>query len=148
MDTRILNDLGIKAAAAALANESAENILRWAVQQFGRKLTMATAFGPEGCCLIHMLAEIDPDLRIFNLDTGYQFKETLEAEWIRRLKGVKSVNKVDANTWTIETNDPETVRTELKRLERENNLDIVSLQSENQSLEEVFRSLTNNPSGN
>src|SRR5262249_47720592 len=32
----------------------------------------------EGCCLIHMLAEIEPGVRIFNLDTGYQFSETLE----------------------------------------------------------------------
>lgn len=73
-----------------------------------------------------------------------QFKEALEQEWLRRLAAVKSVNKIDAYTWSIETNDPEMVRTELKKLERENNLDIVSLQSENQSLEEIFRSLTNN----
>jgi ABC-2 type transport system ATP-binding protein len=72
-----------------------------------------------------------------------QFKEALEQEWLRRLATVKSVNKIDTYTWNIETNDPETVRSELKKLERENNLDIVSLQSENQSLEEIFRSLTN-----
>jgi ABC-2 type transport system ATP-binding protein len=71
-----------------------------------------------------------------------QFKEALEPEWLRRLSAVKSVNKIDAYTWSIETNDPETVRSELKKLERENNLDIVSLQSENQSLEEIFRLLT------
>ncbi|HYK54983.1 MAG TPA: DUF4162 domain-containing protein [Flavisolibacter sp.] len=70
------------------------------------------------------------------------FKEALEAEWIRRLQGVKTVNKIDAYTWTIETEEPDTVRKELKKLEAENNLDIVSLQSESQSLEEVFRSLT------
>jgi ABC-2 type transport system ATP-binding protein len=73
-----------------------------------------------------------------------QFKEALEQEWLRRLAGVKSVNKIDTYNWSIETNDPETVRTGLKKLERENNLDIVSLQSENQSLEEIFRSLTGN----
>jgi ABC-2 type transport system ATP-binding protein len=73
-----------------------------------------------------------------------QFKEALEQEWLRRLAAVKSVNKIDSNTWNIETNDPDTVRTELKKLERENNLDIVSLQSESQSLEEIFRSLTSN----
>lgn len=73
-----------------------------------------------------------------------QFKEALEQEWLRRLAAVKSVSKIDTYTWTIETNDPETVRSELKKLERENNLDIVSLQSESQSLEEIFRSLTNN----
>jgi ABC-2 type transport system ATP-binding protein len=70
------------------------------------------------------------------------FKEALEAEWIKRLEGVENVNKIDAYTWTIETTEPDTVRKQLKKLETDNNLDIVSLQSENQSLEEVFRSLT------
>src|SRR5439155_26904813 len=65
-------------AAEALAAETPQNILRWAAHTFGSRLTMATAFGAEGCCLIHMLAEIAPDLRIFNLDTGYQFEETLQ----------------------------------------------------------------------
>jgi ABC-2 type transport system ATP-binding protein len=77
-----------------------------------------------------------------------QFKEALEAEWLRRLSGVISVNKVDAHSWAIETIDPEVVRNELKKLERENNLDIVSLHSQNQSLEEVFRILTNRREGN
>jgi len=71
-----------------------------------------------------------------------QFKEALEQEWLRRLAAVKSVNKIDTYTWNLETNDPETVRSELKKLERENNLDITSLQSENQTLEEIFRLLT------
>jgi len=52
-------------------------ILRWAVEAFHPRLTMATAFGPEGCAIIHMLAEIEPRVRIFNLETGYQFPETL-----------------------------------------------------------------------
>jgi ABC-2 type transport system ATP-binding protein len=71
-----------------------------------------------------------------------QFKEALEQEWLRRLAGVKSVNKIDTYTWSIETDDAEKVRIELKRLERDNNLDIVSLQSESQSLEDIFRTLT------
>jgi phosphoadenosine phosphosulfate reductase len=54
-----------------------QEVLRWAVQTFHPRLTMATAFGAEGCCLIHMLAEIEPDVRLFNLETGYQFPETL-----------------------------------------------------------------------
>lgn len=52
-------------------------ILRWAVARFAPKFTMATAFGPEGMVIIHLLAEIAPDTPIFNLDTGYQFPETL-----------------------------------------------------------------------
>src|SRR5690242_14665625 len=68
----------IAAACDLLADKSPQEILRWAVEVFYPRLTMATAFGAEGCCLIHMLAEIEPDVRIFNLDTGYQFPETLE----------------------------------------------------------------------
>lgn len=71
-----------------------------------------------------------------------QFKEALEAEWLRRLAGVKKVNKLDANTWTLETDEPEAVRKQLLQLSVEQNLNIVSLQSENQSLEEIFRELT------
>jgi phosphoadenosine phosphosulfate reductase len=68
----------IAAANRLLEGATPQRILRWAVGQFHPRLTMATAFGPEGCCLIHMLADIEPGVRIFNLDTGYQFVETLE----------------------------------------------------------------------
>ena len=60
-----------------LAEATPTEILRWAVERFFPRLTMATAFGPEGCILIHLLAEVEPRVRVFNLDTGYQFPETL-----------------------------------------------------------------------
>jgi phosphoadenosine phosphosulfate reductase len=68
----------IEQANRQLEGASAEEILRWAAAAFTSKLTMATAFGAEGCCLIHMLADVAPQTRIFNLETGYQFPETLE----------------------------------------------------------------------
>lgn len=61
-----------------LESATPQDILRWAVERFAPRFTMATAFGPEGMVLIHMLAEIAPETPIFNLDTGYQFAETLE----------------------------------------------------------------------
>ena len=64
-------------AAERLNGAQPREILRWAVETFSPKLTMATAFGPEGCVILHMLAEIEPKVRVFNLDTGYQFPETL-----------------------------------------------------------------------
>ena len=70
------------------------------------------------------------------------FREALEQEWLNRLPTVKSANKIDTNNWTIETDNPETVRKALLQLAVEHNLNIVSLQSENKSLEEVFRGLT------
>jgi phosphoadenosine phosphosulfate reductase len=78
MDRRILSDAEIAAVSERLADETPQAILLWAAETFGQKLTMATAFGAEGCCLIHMLAEVAPWMRIFNLDTGYQFQETLD----------------------------------------------------------------------
>lgn len=67
-------------ATASRSLESAEpvEIIRWAVDRYGDRLTMATAFGPEGCLIIHWLAAIAPGTFVFNLDTGYQFKETLD----------------------------------------------------------------------
>src|SRR6266581_6725484 len=61
-----------------LETATPQEILSWAVGLFHPRLTMATAFGAEGCCIIHMLADIEPDTHVFNLETGYQFPETLQ----------------------------------------------------------------------
>ena len=39
---------------------------------------MATAFGPEGMVILEMISRIAPTMYVFNLDTGYQFQETLD----------------------------------------------------------------------
>ncbi len=75
-----------KDALAARSEELEEQepleILRWALQEYGSRLTMATAFGAEGCSLIAMLAQLRDETGIeadiFNLDTGYQFAQTLD----------------------------------------------------------------------
>ena len=78
------------AASRSLGGKLPQEILRWAVDTFHPRLTMATAFGAEGCCLIHMLAEIEPSVHIFNLETGYQFPETLEVrERIKERYGIE-----------------------------------------------------------
>jgi phosphoadenosine phosphosulfate reductase len=61
-----------------LKHATPREILSWAAERFSSRLTMATAFGPEGCILLHLLSEVAPQVRVFNLDTGYQFRETLE----------------------------------------------------------------------
>ena len=69
---------GLDEVSAMLAGAHPREILRWAVETYHPRLTMATAFGPEGCVILHLLSEIEPKVRVFNLDTGYQFTETLE----------------------------------------------------------------------
>jgi ABC-2 type transport system ATP-binding protein len=70
------------------------------------------------------------------------FAEVLEPEWLRRLPAVKSVNKIDAHNWSIETDNPEAVRKALLELSVQQNLNIVSMQTGSESLEAIFRSLT------
>lgn len=77
MKTFSMDADAIGAANELLAQASPPEILRWAVKHFHPHLLMATAFGAEGCCLLHMLAEIEPTVTFINLDTGYQFPETL-----------------------------------------------------------------------
>lgn len=67
----------LEAASQRLESAHPREILRWAAERFAPKFTMATAFGPEGMTIIHMLSEVAPDTPVFNLDTGYQFDETL-----------------------------------------------------------------------
>src|SRR5438270_7854824 len=78
MTAEVLARVDLEEAAQRLQGATPWEILRWAVETFYPKLTMATAFGPEGCVILHMLAEIEPRVRVFNLETGYQFAETLE----------------------------------------------------------------------
>ena len=60
-----------------LESATPEAILGWAATRFGDKFTMATAFGPEGMIILEMLSRVSPKTWVFNLDTGYQFEETL-----------------------------------------------------------------------
>lgn len=72
------------------------------------------------------------------------FKEKITAELLHKLPEVTRMEQIDDSTYKIETNKPENVRKQLLELSLENNLNIVSLQSESNSLEEIFKTLTSN----
>ncbi|MEO5561958.1 MAG: gliding motility-associated ABC transporter ATP-binding subunit GldA [Chitinophagaceae bacterium] len=71
------------------------------------------------------------------------FKEEVPDSVLQQLPTVKSIHKPDANNWQLATDNPDLLRKQILELALQHNLNIVSLQNENQSLEEVFRSLTN-----
>lgn len=70
------------------------------------------------------------------------FKEPLEAAWMERLSAVETVNRITPNEWELVCKDAQEANKQLMELALQHNLNIVSLQSGEQSLEEVFRSLT------
>jgi phosphoadenosine phosphosulfate reductase len=60
-----------------LEQASAEDVLKYGVENFHPRLTMACSFQKEESVLVHMLSEIEPSARVFTIDTGVLFPETL-----------------------------------------------------------------------
>ncbi len=90
MSSHHITEHELSTICTELREKNAEEIVQWAVKRFYPKLLFATAFGAEGCCIIHMLAQFETRINIINLDTGYQFKETLELrERIREKYGIE-----------------------------------------------------------
>lgn len=72
------------------------------------------------------------------------FREALEPAWLERLSSVQAVNKISNYEWELICTNAQDAQHQLMELTLQQKLNIVSLQSGSQSLEEVFRSLTNN----
>ena len=70
-----------------------------------------------------------------------EIKETVEEIMFSATFG-KEVIRTNPTTWKLKTTDPERLKKQILELTLENNLNIVSLQSETHNLEDVFRSLT------
>jgi phosphoadenosine phosphosulfate reductase len=71
-----MSDAKLRAISAVLEKTRPQVILRWALEEFGSGLALATGFGAEGCVLVSMLGSINPSARIFYLDTELLFPET------------------------------------------------------------------------
>jgi phosphoadenosine phosphosulfate reductase len=71
-------DEEVSRAAESLERSSPQEILRWAVDVYGRDLTLSVSFGnPEGMVLLDMLSRITDEAQVFTLDTGFLFEETV-----------------------------------------------------------------------
>jgi len=73
-----------------------------------------------------------------------EFKETIDAAMLQSITGVQAVNnRTTGNEWELTCVNANDVKRLLLELSLQHNLNIVSLQSGEQKLEEVFRNLTN-----
>ena len=71
-----------------------------------------------------------------------KFKSAVDIESLKKLPGAIAVKNVQRSIFNIQCSNAEELKKELLILSIANNLDIVSLQSETQNLESVFKSLT------
>ena len=94
---------GAQLAESGRALETATplEILRWAADRFGSRLTFATGFGAEGCVLVDLIGRHRLPIDIFTLDTGLLFPETydlwrrFEERYELTIRGVRPDHTVD-----------------------------------------------------
>lgn len=95
--------------------------------------------------------EIVADDKLSNLQNkskSYQFvkvefKESIDSAWLTGLNNVTDVQNLQTSVFNIQCTNAELVKKQILELAIEKNLNIVSLQSDNQSLENIFKALTN-----
>ncbi|MFT6397564.1 MAG: phosphoadenosine phosphosulfate reductase [Bradymonadia bacterium] len=76
--TAKLTDSELSALNARFADASASDVLRWAMEQYGDRLVVASSFGAEDVVLIDLAAKISKNVRVFTLDTGRLHQETYD----------------------------------------------------------------------
>ena len=64
--------------AAAFADRSPQDLLRWAIGCYGRELAIATSFQAEGMVLLDMAWRIDRGIRVITVDSGRLHQETYD----------------------------------------------------------------------
>ena len=87
-----------EAAAAQLEGARAEDVVRWALTEFGDEVCVASSM--QDAVLVHLASRISPGIPVIFLDTGYHFAETVgtrdavEAAYPIRLIDVTPVQTV------------------------------------------------------
>ncbi len=65
----------VERLATELEHASADDVVAWAVERFGRHLSLVCSF--QNCVLIDLVTRVDPKVDVIFLDTGAHFPETM-----------------------------------------------------------------------
>ena len=71
-----------------------------------------------------------------------EFSSEVDEEKLKNVKGLIRAGKIGENSWEIEASQEKDIREELFKFAVNNNISVLSLKREQQSLEEVFQALT------
>ncbi len=75
--TTALDETAIAGLNERFESAAPEEVVRWAVETFGDGLSVGASFGgPTGMAILHMTAQLKPNVHVFVLDTDYLFEET------------------------------------------------------------------------
>lgn len=73
-----------------MEGKSAQEVLQWAIDTYGKKVGLSCSFGPEDVVLVDMLAKLTKKAQVFTLDTGRLNPETYDVmDAVRQKYNVK-----------------------------------------------------------
>src|ERR1700761_5370731 len=95
---------------AELRGASAQDVIRAAVREFGRKITYVSSFGAESAAMLGLIAEVDPGMPIVFIDTGMHFQQTLQyRDAVRDFLQLSDIRTVTGDKAEIKAVDPKGV---------------------------------------
>ena len=84
MSVELFDELEAGELSVEFEGEEPEALLEWALERFSPRIALSTAFQIDGVALLDMAYAIDPEIRVFSVDTGRLPGETFEL--IERLR--------------------------------------------------------------
>lgn len=81
---KVWTEVELSRLAEEFEEKTPQEILTWAINEFHPDIAFACSFGAEDVALVDMIVKINPNTKIFYLDTDLLFKETYET--IERIK--------------------------------------------------------------
>src|ERR1700755_2782676 len=78
VSVELLDDLEAGELSVEIEGEEPEAVIEWAIERFSPSISISTAFQTDGAVLLHMAYQIDPNIRLFSVDTGRLPQETFE----------------------------------------------------------------------
>jgi phosphoadenosine phosphosulfate reductase len=92
---------------AELRHAHPSTILRAAIEEFGDEVALVSSFGAESAVLLHMAAQIKPDIPVLFLDTGMLFGQTLDyRQQLAARLGLTDVRDLRPRFEDLAVNDP------------------------------------------
>ncbi len=78
MSVEIIDELEAGELSVEFEGEEPDIVLGWALDHFSPRIALSTAFQIDGVALLDMAYRLDPDIRVFSVDTGRLPAETFE----------------------------------------------------------------------
>jgi len=74
----LLDEFEAGELAVELDDKEPQEVIRWAIERFGQNVAVCTSFQIDGMAILDMAWRINPDVRVFAVDTGRMHQETYD----------------------------------------------------------------------